>query len=87
MSISFNKKADEALKMALKEYESANEWYVHVIQRFASSKSFIPGEEIRHPEAILDASGLKEFDEAYERVESASKKLRKVFMKLYQANH
>jgi len=85
MSKTFNEKADEAVKKTTDEYEVANENYVRTIRRYLSSKSVIHGDTAQLPEANLDMSGLKEYEEAWLRVQETSKKLRRAFMKLYSA--
>jgi len=85
MSKPFNQKADEAVKKAVDEYEAANENYIRIIRRYLSSKSSNPGDTAQFPESKLDMNSLKEFEEAWLRVQEASKKLRRAFMKLYSA--
>ena len=85
MSKPFNQKADEAVKKAIDEYEAANASYARIMRRYISSESFIPGDEVCLPAAGLNANGLKEYEEAWLRVQETSKKIRRAFMKLYSA--
>ncbi len=42
--------------------EQANTNYYQVLRRFISSESAFPEEQLHHPDARLDAGGLKEID-------------------------
>ncbi len=85
MSKPFNRKAEEALKKTIDEYEAVNASYTRVMRRYISSESFILGDEVCLPEVSLNANGLKEYEEAWLRVQETSKKIRRAFMKLYSA--
>ena len=77
--------ADRELNRAIAADEQANDRYYRILRRFISSKSAFPGEKMRQPEARLDASGLKEIDTAWLKLQNTEKKLRSAFMKLYAA--
>ena len=77
--------ADRELNRALLADEQANTYYYQIIRRFISGKSNFPDEEIRQPDARLDASGLKEIDAAWLKLHNTEKKLRNAYMKLYTA--
>jgi hypothetical protein len=77
--------ADRELNRALLADEQANTHYYQIIRRFISGKPDFPEEELRQPDARLDASGLKEIDAAWLKLHNTEKKLRSAYMKLYVA--
>ena len=77
--------ADRELNRAIAADEQANAHHYQILRRFISSKSAFPGEKLRQPEARLDASGLKEIDAAWLKLQDTERKLRSAFMKLYVA--
>ena len=79
------KAADRELDRAISADEQANTHYYQILRRFVSSKSALPKEELRQPEAILDAGALKEIDAAWLKLNNTEKKLRNAYMKLYVA--
>jgi hypothetical protein len=77
--------ADRELDRAIAADEQANARYYQILRRFISSKPAFPEEKLCHPEARLDAGGLKEIDTAWLKLQDTKKKLRSAFMKLYVA--
>ena len=77
--------ADRELYRAISADEQANTHYYQILRRFISSKSAFPEEKLRQPNARLDASGLKEIDVAWLKLNDTEKKLRSAYMKLYVA--
>jgi hypothetical protein len=77
--------ADREINRAIVADEQANAYYYHILRRFISSKSVIAGEKMCKPDAILDASGLKEIDNAWLLLQTTGKNLRRAYMKLYVA--
>ncbi|MFC1915816.1 hypothetical protein ACFLW4_03895 [Chloroflexota bacterium] len=78
--------ADREMNRALEAYEHANDLYYQILRRYISSKSAIPGEKLRRPDAELDATGLKEIDTAWLKVQETGKQLRKAYMTVYEAH-
>ena len=78
--------ADRELNRAISADEQANTHYYQILRRFISSKSSFPEEKLHPPDARLDASGLKEIDVAWLRLQNTEKNLRKAYMKLYVAS-
>jgi hypothetical protein len=78
--------ADRELNRAIIADEQANARYFRILRRFISSKSAFPSERLCQPEARLDAGGLKEIDVAWLKLQDTGKKLRRAFMKLYEAS-
>ena len=85
MNKQFQEAADRELNRAILADEQANTHYYHVLRRFTSSKSALPEEELRPPEAILNAGALKEIDTAWLKSNNTENKLRNAYMKLYAA--
>ena len=77
--------ADRELNRAISADEQANTHYYQILRRFISSKTSFPEEKLHQPEAILDASALKEIDVAWVKLNNTEKKLRNAYMKLYVA--
>ncbi len=77
--------ADRELNRAILADEQANTHYYQVLRRFTSSKSALPEEELRPPEAILNAGALKEIDTAWLKSNNTENRLRNAYMKLYVA--
>ncbi len=75
--------ADRELNRAISADEQANTHYYQILRRFVSSKSSLPKEILRQPDARLDAGGLKEIDTAWTKLNDTEKKLRSAYMKLY----
>jgi hypothetical protein len=86
MSKLLQEAADKELNRAISEDEQANSHYYRILRRFISGKSPIPEEKIHHPDARLDAGGLKEIDGAWLKLQDTEKNLRKAYMKLYVAS-
>ena len=78
--------ADRELNRAISADEKANTCFYQILRRFITTKSPLPEQKLRRPDAKLDASGLKEIDEAWIRIQDTEKKLRSAYMKLYVAN-
>jgi hypothetical protein len=78
--------ADRELNRAISADEQANTQYHQILRRFISSKSSLPEEKPRQPDARLDAGGLKEIDMAWIKLNDTEKQLRSAYMKLYVAN-
>ena len=77
--------ADRELYRAISADEQANTHYYQILRRFITTKSAFPEEKLRQPDARLDASGLKEIDVAWLKLQNTEKNLRKAYMKLYAA--
>jgi len=77
--------ADRELNRAISADEQANTHYYQILRRFITTKSAFPEEKLRQPDARLDASGLKEIDVAWLKLQNTEKNLRKAYMKLYAA--
>ena len=77
--------ADRELNRAISADEQANTHYYQILRRFITTKSAFPEEKLRQPDARLDASGLKEIDTAWLKLNDTEKKLRSAYMKLYVA--
>jgi len=78
--------ADKELNRAISADEQANTRYCQILRRFISTKTALPGEELRHPDARLDAGGLKEISAAWITLTYTEKQLRNAYMKLYTAS-
>ncbi len=78
--------ADRALNRAILADEQSNARYYQILRRFITTKSAFPEEKTRQPDARLDASGLKEIDVAWLKLQNTEKNLRKAYMKLYVAS-
>jgi len=76
--------ADREINRAILADEQANVHYYQIIRRFISGNSSITGEELRQPEAKLNADGLKEIDKAWRLLQITAKNLRRSYMKLYK---
>jgi hypothetical protein len=77
--------ADRELNRAIMADEQANTHYYQILRRFVSSKSAIPEEKLRQPEAVLNSGALKDIDKAWLKLNTTEKKLRNAYMKLYTA--
>jgi hypothetical protein len=77
--------ANRELNLAISADERANTHFYQILRRFVSSKSAVPEEKLLQPDARLDASGLKEIDVAWLKLQDTEKTLRKAYMKLYAA--
>jgi hypothetical protein len=73
------------LNRAILANEESNTSYNQILRRFISVKSSFPEESLCKPDAILDASGLKEIGTAWLKLNNTEKKLRGAYMKLYVA--
>jgi hypothetical protein len=65
---------------AIKADEQANTNYYEVIKSLIS-------DGLDKSEAKVDSSGLKEIDAAWIKLNDTNKKLRRAYMKLYDASH
>jgi hypothetical protein len=86
MNVLVQKAADRELNRAISADEQATTHYYQILRRFISSKSSLPEEKLRQPDARLDAGGLKQIDVAWLKLQDTEKKLRSAYMKLYVAN-
>lgn len=78
--------AGRELNRAISADELANTHYYQILRRFISSQSPSHKENLRQPDAKLDADGLKEIDTAWVTLNNTEKKLRSAYMKLYAAS-
>lgn len=78
--------ADREINGAILADEQANAHYYQIIRRFISCNSSITDEELRQPEAKLNADGLKEIDKAWSLLQITAKNLRRSYMKLYKSS-
>ena len=78
--------ADREINRAIIADEQANAHYYRILRRFISGNSTITGEELRQPEAKLNAHGLKEIEKAWLLLQITAKNLRRSYMKLYTSS-
>lgn len=78
--------ADREINRAIIADEQANAHYYQILRRFISGNSTTTGEELRQPEAKLNADGLKEIDKAWRLLQITAKNLRRSYMKLYKSS-
>ncbi|MBA7522427.1 hypothetical protein ES705_14546 [subsurface metagenome] len=78
--------ADRALNRAISADEQANTCYYQILKRFITTKSAFPEEQLRQPDARLDAGGLKEISATWAKLQDTQKKLRTAYMNLYVAS-
>jgi hypothetical protein len=71
------------LQGAVDKYVAANAVYISLIKLHAISELSTTGQTTKPSKNFLDINDLREFEEAWVRVEEASKILRRTFMKLY----
>jgi hypothetical protein len=83
MSTLSNRDVRKELQSAVDKYVAANAVYISLIKLHAISELSTTGQTTKPPKTFLDINDLREFEEAWVRVEEASKLLRRNFMKLY----
>ena len=79
MNYSGREAAEREIIRAITADEKANTFYYQVIKRFVSG-------EPASPEGKSVSSGLKEIDTAWLKLNDTNKKLRRAYMKLYNAS-
>jgi hypothetical protein len=77
--------ADRELNRAISAGEEASSRYYGILRRFLSIAPASLKEKQSLPGTRLDADGLKAIDIAWNKLDSAEKKLRNAYMKLYEA--